>query len=211
MKHSILSENHAKRLDMPLWMLFCFAMFNVWQMGFIFFMGPSLVIDGRTPLPISMDNITLLIITAYILSIIYMLLVPRLVVWAARISTFLALLSVVGLFLPLSAAVLELLIYTQVFCCCFMIGFETFIMTNLFSENSTLKHLTVAYAAALFLIAIVQNDLLPVSFQSFRIMALIMIIMMMVFFMRLPCSKSSIPTYVKKETEYSTPKSFSAV
>ena len=52
MYHSILSENQRKRLDLPLWMLICFSMFNAWQMGFIYFMGPSLVLDGRTPLPI---------------------------------------------------------------------------------------------------------------------------------------------------------------
>ena len=206
MNHAFLSENHTKRLEMPLWMLLCFAMFNVWQMGFIFFMGPSLVIDGRTPLPISMDNITLLIVASYILSIIYMFLVPHLVVWAVRISTSLALLSVIGLFLPLPAAVLEILIYIQVFCCCFMIGFETFIMTNMFSENSTMRHLTVAYSAAVILVAVVQNDLFPVSFPVFRILALIMLIMMMVFFMRLPCSKSSLPTYVKKGDGIQYPK-----
>ena len=39
MNHGILLENQKKRLDQPLWMLICFAMFNFWQMGFIYFVG----------------------------------------------------------------------------------------------------------------------------------------------------------------------------
>ena len=84
MHHSILSANQSKRLDLPLWMLICFSMFNAWQMGFIYFMGPSLVLGGRTPLPIDMDNVTALIAAGYVLAIIYMIALPHLVVWAAR-------------------------------------------------------------------------------------------------------------------------------
>ena len=81
MNHSILSDNQAKRLELPLWMLVCFSMFNAWQMGFIYFMGPSLVLDGRTPLPVDMDNVTMLIAAGYIISIIYMIILPHLVVF----------------------------------------------------------------------------------------------------------------------------------
>jgi len=198
MHHSILSGNQSKRLDLPLWMLICFSMFTAWQMGFIYFMGPSLVLDGRTPLPIDMNNVTALIAAGYVLAIIYMIAVPHLVVWAARISTAVALLSVVGLFFPLSAQMLTLLLYIQTFCCCFMIGFETFTISNLFSERSTVLHLTVAYAVALFIIAVVQNDLFPVSFPMFRLLTMVMLVMMLVFFFRLPAGKDACPRYVKK-------------
>jgi len=198
MHHSILSGNQSKRLDLPLWMLICFSMFTAWQMGFIYFMGPSLVLDGRTPLPIDMNNVTALIAAGYVLAIIYMIAVPHLVVWAARISTAVALLSVVGLFFPLSAQMLTLLLYIQTFCCCFMIGFETFTISNLFSERSTVLHLTVAYAVALFIIAVVQNDLFPVSFPMFRLLTMVMLVMMLVLFFRLPSGKDACPRYVKK-------------
>ena len=144
-----LNENQLRMIStkqkcggLPFWMLICFSMFNAWQMGFIYFMGPSLVLDGRTPLPIDMDNVTALIAASYVLAIIYMIVLPRLVVWAARITTAVALLSVVGLFFPLSAETLTLLLYIQTFCCCFMIGFETFTISNLFSERSTVMHPT---------------------------------------------------------------------
>ena len=114
MNCSLLLENQKKRLQMPLLNLICFAMFSTWQMGFIYFMGPSLTIDGKTPLPIDMDNITTLIALAYVFSILFMIFFPRFVVWAERISAITALVSVVGLFLPLSADILRFLIYLHV-------------------------------------------------------------------------------------------------
>lgn len=205
MRHSILSENQARRLEQPLWMLLCFSMFNVWQMGFIYFMGPSLVLDGRTPLPIDMDNVTLLIALGYVCAIIYMIVLPHFMVWAARITTAVALCSVIGLFLPLSAVALTGLLYVQTFCCCFLIGFETFIISNLFSEHSTIRHLTVAYTAALVLVAVVQNDFLPVSFHAFRLMTLAMVALLLVFFLRLPAGREACPRYVKKGDDLRCP------
>ena len=206
MNHTILSENHKKRLALPVGRLICFAMFNLWQMGFIYFCGPALNIDGRTPLPISMDNITTLIAAGYVLSILWMIFLPRLVIWAARVSTLLALLTVLGLFLPLSDDILRTLIYIHVFSCCFMIGFETFIMVNFFSEESTIMHLTVAYGVALFLIAIVQNDFLPITFPIFRFVTVLAVVLLLLFFLRMPGKPEACPRYVKKEDGLTAPK-----
>lgn len=118
-----------------MWMLICFAMFCFWQMGFIYFVGPMLNIDGRTPLPMDMDNVTILIVLAYVLTIAFMAVIPQHVIWACRITTAVTLVSAIGLFLPLGEDALRLLIYAQVFGCCFMIGFESFIMINYFSEK----------------------------------------------------------------------------
>ena len=90
MNHVILFENQKRRLYFSIGLLICFAMYSAWQMGYIYFMGPSLVIEGKTPLPISMDNITILIALGYVLAIIYMIAVPHLVVWAERISAIFA-------------------------------------------------------------------------------------------------------------------------
>lgn len=199
MNCSLLLENQKKRLQMPLLNLICFAMFNTWQMGFIYFMGPSLTIDGKTPLPIDMDNITTLIALAYVCSILFMIAFPRFVVWAERISAITSLVSVIGLFLPFSADILRFLIYLQAFCCCFMIGFETFIMVNLFSEKCAILHMTVAYALAVFLTAFAQNDFARITYPGFRFVTIIMLLMMLYFFFRLPTGKEAIPTYVKKE------------
>ena len=78
-----------------------------------------------------------------------------------------------------------------------MIGFVTFTISNLFSERSTVLHLTVAYAVALFIVAVAQSDLFPVSFPVFRLLTLVMLVMLLVFF-RLPAGKEACPRYVKK-------------
>ncbi len=206
MNYSILSENQKKRFDQPLWMLLCFAMFSFWQMGFIYFVGPSLTIDGKTPLPIDMDNATTLIAICYVLSILWMIFLPRLVVWTQRIATAIALVSAVGLFLPWPDNTLKALVYIQIFCCCFMIGFETFVMVNYFSERSNIKHMTLAYGVAVLMIALLQNEFIPVGFPSFRIVMVAALVLLLVFFIRMPTGKDIQPRYVKRIDGVTAPK-----
>ena len=206
MTHPILSENQKKRNDQPLWMLVCFAMFCFWQMGFIYFIGPSLTVNGKTPLPIDMDNATSLIAVCYVLSILWMIFLPRAVIWTQRIATAVAIIGAVGLFLPLSDDALRALVYVQIFCCCLMIGFETFIMVNYFSERSNIKHLTVAYAISLFMIAVLQNEFLPVRFSTFRIIMLIALSLLLLFFLRMPAGRAAQPRYVNKNDKLKAPK-----
>ena len=181
-----------------MWMLICFAMFNFWQMGFIYFIGPMLNIDGRTPLPINMDNVTMIIVLGYILAIIFMIAAPQYVLWACRLAAAAALFSALGLFFRFHEDIFRMLIYAQVFCCCFMIGFETFIMVNYFSEKSAITHMTVAYGIAIVLIAIVQNDFIPITFPQFRLLTVIAVSMLLVFFLCMPAGKEPLPRYVKK-------------
>ncbi len=206
MNNSILLENQRKRQDKPLWMLICFAMFPFWQMGFIYFIGPSLTVNGKTPLPIDMDNATTIIAICYILSIIWMIFIPRTVVWTQRIATSIALATSVCLFLPLDDNTLRLLIYIQIFCCCLIIGFEAFIMVNYFSEKSNITHLTLAYGIAVFMIAVLQNEYMPISFPAFRIIMVIALILLLIFFLRMPTSRDVQPRYVKKSDKLTAPK-----
>lgn len=182
MPQFLLSENQKKRLDQPLWMLVCFSMFSFWQMGFIYYVGPSLTIDGKTPLPINMDNATALIAVCYVFSILWMIFLPHLVVWTQRIATGAALATALGLFLPLSEPLLRLIVYIQIFCCCLMIGFETFVMVNYFSERSNIRHLTAAYSVAVSMIAFLQNEFLPISFPVFRFIMVGALVLLMIFF-----------------------------
>lgn len=206
MNHPILLENQKKRSEPPLCMLICFAMFCFWQMGFIYFMGPSLAIDGRTPLPIDMDNVTMMIVAAYVLSIAFMSFLPHCILWLERITAFAALLSVIGLYFHFDGELMRLLIYVQAFCCCFMIGFETFLITNYFTERVAILHLTVAYGIAVLLTAIVQNDFIPLTFSVFRSISAIALVLQLVFFFRLSTKKGSLPRYVKKEYDLVAPK-----
>jgi len=206
MNNRLLLENQRKRLEKPLWELICFAMFAFWQMGFIYFMGPSLTVDGRTPLPVSMDNITLIIAAAYVLCIIFMIFLPRFVIWAERIVLCLALLTVIGLFFPVGEEALLLFIYAHVFFCCFIIGFESFTIINFFTENTAIIHLTLAYGVAVFLIAAVQNDFLPITFPVFRIVTVFAVAAVLFFFVRMPSNSEACQRYVKKSDGLTAPK-----
>ena len=206
MNYSFLLENQQKRKSLPLSHLFCFAMFNFWQMGFIYFMGPALNIDGRTPLPIDMDNLTLLIVSCYVLSILYMIFLPKFVVWAERLCTAAAIVTVLGLFLPLPDAALRGLIYTHVFCCCLMIGFETFLIVNFFSEKSAVYALTAGYGLSVTLIAAVQNDFFPITFPVFRLITVAALLLLLFFTLRLPAAPAACPRYVQKDTSLVAPK-----
>ena len=204
--NTLLSENQNKRIELPVWRLICFAMFNFWQMGFIYFVGPSLTIDGKTPLPINMDNATSLIALCYVLSILWMIFLPHTVVWTQRVATSVALLASLGLFLPLSADMLRLLVYVQIFCCCLMIGFETFLMVNYFSERSNISHLTVAYGVAVLLIALLQNEFATITFSTFRIVMPVALVFLLVFFLRMPTGRQIQPRYVRKTDGLTAPK-----
>lgn len=206
MNNRLLFENQRKRLEKPLWLLICFGMYTFWQMGFIYFIGPSLTIDGRTPLPVSMDNITAIIAVAYVLCIAFMIFLPQLVIWAERIGLLFAMLTAVGLFFPLGEEALLLLIYSHVFFCCFMIGFESFTIINYFTENTAIKHLTFAYGVALLLIAVVQNDFLPITFPVFRIVTVIAVAAVLFFFIKMPANRDACPRYVKKSDGLTAPK-----
>lgn len=72
MDTNILLENQNKRRDIPKRLLICFALYCTWQMGVIYFSGTTLSFDGRTPLPVNVGNVTLLIAGGYILSICFM-------------------------------------------------------------------------------------------------------------------------------------------
>jgi len=204
--YSLLFNNQRKRLEQPWWMLIFFAMFCFWQMGFIYFIGPSLTIDGRTPLPISTDNTTVLIALAYVVSILWMMFLPRTVVWGERVLTIISLTTLLGLFLPLPDDGLRMLIYIHTFSCCVMIGFESFIIINYFTEHSTIKHLTLAYGVALVLITVVQNDFIPLTFSAFRFLLIIALTALLVFFFKMPAGKDACPQYIRKKDNITSPK-----
>lgn len=206
MNDSFLLANQRKRREYSLKHLCCFAMFAFWQMGFIYFMGPALTINGRTPLPIDMDNLTMLMAACYVLSIAYMIFLPQHVVWAERIGTLAAIATVLGLFLPLPDETLKGLIYAHVFFCCTMIGFETFIIVNFFSEKSAIYALTAGYGLALFLIALVQNDFLAITFPVFRVVTVAALGLLLIFTLRLPASPKACPQYVRKGSGLVAPK-----
>lgn len=207
MNHPILIENQKKRIDVPLWRLICFAMFNLWQMGFIYyFLEPSSALDGKIPLPINIDYGTALTVVCYLLGILTMIFLPKIIVWVQRIDTAIALVSAIGFFLPLSEEALRFNIYLQIFCCCLLIGFETFLVVNYFSEKSGIKYLTFAYGVPVLLIAFVQNELIPINFSVFRFVIIAALVLLFIFFLGMPTDNEHLPRYVKKSDGIKSPK-----
>jgi hypothetical protein len=204
--HPILAENENKRLTFRLPLLICFALYCAWQMGVGYFSGDTLSLNGRTPLPFHVDGgiITASIAAGYVLSIVFMLVFPRLVVWAERLTGAMALLSAVALFLPLTNETLAVLYYVQCFCCLFMIGFESAIIINLFSEKTAIKYALVAYIPAQILVAVLHNDFFKIPFSVFRVFTVIALALMLVFFFKLPAK--TWPRYVKKADGIVAPK-----
>jgi DNA-binding CsgD family transcriptional regulator len=171
-------------------------MFAAWQMGMVYFSGQTMSVDGRTPLPVEVGNVTVIIAAGYILSILVMIFIPGITVWTERITAGAALLSVLALYLPLPLETLALALYLQYFCCCFMIGFETALIVGIFKERTALLHLTVAYGVSSSLIAALHNEFIPPSFSVFRLFAAAALVLMLIFFFRLP--GRSWPRNVKK-------------
>ena len=155
-------------------------------MGIMFFSGPALSINNRTPLPVTVDNMTLLIAIGYLLSIAFMIFLPRFIVWAERISTIIALGSALALFFPFPPAYLGVFIYIQAFCCVFMIGFENAIIVYLFSEETAIWYLLVAYPLNEILIAILQNDIIKIPFIVFGGFTIIALLLLLYFSFNLP-------------------------
>ncbi|MDR0876198.1 MAG: helix-turn-helix transcriptional regulator [Clostridiales Family XIII bacterium] len=201
---SILKENEKKRLNLRLPWLICFAMFAAWQMGMVYFSGQTLSVDGRTPLPVNVDDVTSIIVVGYILSILVMVFIPRTVVWMERVTACTALAAALALFLPLSNETLAAALYVQYFCCCLMIGFETGVIVGLFTERTAILHLTVAYGVANALVAILQNDFIKIDFAWFRLFTVIALALMILFFWRLPGNAWTRP--VKKPDGLVAPK-----
>ncbi len=204
MNETLLLENEKKRIEYPLSRLFCFMLFVVWQMGIIYYMGPALTIDGNVPLPISMDNTTMLIVAAYIVCIIWLIILPDKFVLAARASSLVALATAFGLFLPIAPETLALLLYIQVFCCCFMIGFESATIIFLLKEKTAIVHLMLCYPIGYFIIAFMQNEVIALPFSWFRFGIAAMLILLTYFYFRLP--SGSCPRFVKKSDNLIRPK-----
>jgi DNA-binding CsgD family transcriptional regulator len=196
MNHPILVENEKKRLNIRLPLLICFSMFAAWQMGMVYFSGQTMSVDGRTPLPVKVGDVTAIIASGYILSIVVMILLSRFIVWMERLTCAAALLSALALFLPLPPQTLAFVLYVHYFCCCFMIGFETAVMIGLFTENTAILHLTAAYGVSMILVAALHNDFIDVPFSYFRMFTVAACAMQLLFYCKLPGNVW--PAYVKK-------------
>ncbi len=175
-----------ERLDVPLSLLACFALFSAWQMGVIYFSGTALSLFGRTPVPLSILNMTALIAAGYVLSILFLIFFPHRIVEVARASVAAAFVFALTFLLPLPPGLLAVLYYGQCFCCVFIIGVETGVVTYLFNQASALRYIFAGYAVAEILIAVLHNDFVQLPFSVFHSFSLVSILLLGLFFFSLP-------------------------
>jgi DNA-binding NarL/FixJ family response regulator len=204
MSHSILTDNERKRLDMSLPWLLCFALFTAWQVGVFSYSGAALAVAGRLPLGMAGGNLMPLIVAGYLISIGYMLIFPRRIVWAERVLACLALVSAAALYLPLPSLPLILFFLVQLLCCCVMIGFETALMAGLFSDRCVVKHLFATYGIIFIIAAFMQNQFFEVPYGTFKIFNVIALVLQLAFYCKLPAKVW--PEYVRKGTDLVCPR-----
>jgi DNA-binding CsgD family transcriptional regulator len=205
----ILVENEKKRLDIRLPLLICFAMFNAWKMGMVYFSGQAMSVDGLTPLPVDVENLAYLFAAGFICSILIMFFVLRVTVWMERITCSAALVSMLILFLPLSPEALARALYVNFFCCYFMYGFETAVIVGLFSPKTAATHMTVAYGISALFVAALHNEFIDLSFEYFRLFAFAACALQLLFYFKIP--GNSFPRYLKKSDNLVMPKRFFAL
>ena len=206
MENTVLAGNEAKRLNLPLWMLICFAPYVAWQMGVMYFSGEALSIGGRTPLPVDVGNLTALVGLAYFLGVVYIFFFHKYSVITARVLLSIALASSLGLYLPLSPAVLAVLFFIQVFCCVFLIIVFFAIAGNLYTETTAIRDVIVRVILSGSVIAVLHNEIIPLSFDVFLPVTIVCIASALFYCFRMPANTWQ--RYVKKQDKIVMPKRF---
>ena len=155
-------------------------------------------------LPVSVDNMTLLIVAAYVLSAIFITVIARRSVIIARVVIAVTLFSMPLLYLPLPAEWLAGLVYFQAFCCVFLIGYEHVLAINLFTLKSGIMYMLAQALALGTLVAVLQNDWVEIPFPVFNGFSILALTLLMFFFCKMP---SSIwPQYMRKSDSVAKPK-----
>lgn len=208
MNSILLDVNSRRRIRLPVWALMCYSLFTAWQMGIVFFSGDALSLNGRTPLPIVADNMAALIAAAYAASILFLIFLQKRSVAAARIGFSVSLSASLALYLPLSDAAVSALIAVQTFCCVFLIGVCISVAVNLFTPETALYDVFITSVFAQPLIAVLQNDVLPVSYPVFRAFTVAALALLLLFFFSLP--KTEWPAYAKRNARLVKPRRFFA-
>lgn len=206
--HPMLFENENRRLSLTLPWLLCLSMFATWQMGIMLFSGNTLSIGARTPIPFTIDSgvITALVAIGFVLDILFLIFLQRYSVMAAGASVGIALLAALMLYLPLAPQIAAALFYIQAFCCVFLIGVLIATIVNLLTEKTAIKEVIMSLISSGCLIAILHNDVVPVSFRVFHVFTVVALVMLFLFFCQMPTNIW--PDYVKKNTGLVKPKAF---
>ena len=205
-RHPLLAENENKQINVGLSLLLCLSMFATWQMGIMLFSGKTLSIGAKTPIPFALDSnvITALVAAGFIAGILFLIFLQRHSVMAARLSISIALLSALMFYLPLPPHMAVMLFYIQAFCCVFLMGSLIAVIVNLLTEKAAIEEVIISLISSGCLIAVLQNDVIPISFGVFRGFTIVALVMLLLFFAK--CQKTLGRNMRKKPTVLSSQK-----
>ena len=199
----IEKDGQQYKVASPLLLLFS-SSFLVWQMGVLYFSGTTMSLFGRTPIPVTAQGVAPAIAAGYIASILFLCLLPRKAVLAERILLPVALTATAATLLPLPGEVITALFYIEVFVCVFSIGVMGSVAAQHFTPDTTWRDGILCTAAGGALIAVLQSDIVKVSFTVFTLLSVLLIAGITVFFYLIP-AKIEVP-YVKRENGVKTHK-----
>ena len=168
MEDSLLIQNDLKRVHISMPLLFAYAMSDAVQMGILFYSGQTLSLSGKAVLPVLVGNVATLIAAAYIISIAFMYFFPHHTVRYIRCFNVLELCSTLALILPLPDHIFSSVFF--VFCFVFLAQTAqwTALITWIFREETATRFVTLGYGLAMFIAALLQNEVFPVPFSVFR-------------------------------------------
>ena len=203
--NAILAENEKKRLSFGLPWLLLFAMFSVWQAGVFSSAGVLPAVKGRLPPGFGLLNPVPVISAGFIISIVFIIVFPGRIVRTLRMLTALALLSALALFLPFNTTVQSFSLLIQLWCCCVMIGFETALITGLFSDRSAIVYLLAACGIVFIPAAVLQSEFANVPAVLINVFNAAALALQLVFYSKLPAAvwpahvrKSAYPVWPKR-------------
>lgn len=198
----IIRQGKQYRVSSGLLLMFS-APFIVWQMGIIYFSGTTMSLFGRTPIPLTEGDTTLVIAAGYIASIIFLSLFPRMAVWAERLLLPAALAATALMLLPFSPGVITVFFYISAFVCVFSIGTMMSVAAQHFTVDTCWRDGIISMSVGGLLISILQNDLFSVSFTAFTLLSVVLIALLSVLFFIIPARIEA--DFVEKKNRGSLP------
>ena len=205
MKQSLLSSKQNSRINVPVWLLVCFSLFTVWQMGIVFFSSSALSIHGQELSSFTPEVSLIVILSGYILSIIFLIFFQKYQVGVIRVVLFLSLIAAVLLLFSFDEMVLSYLLAIEEFLCVFLIGCTISTIINYFTLECEMNDVIITMVVSGVLIAILYNEKFPIPFEVFNIVTLITQVALLVFYWQLP--KESQQVYLTKKRKVETPAS----
>ena len=172
--------------------------FIVWQMGILYFSGSTMSLFGRTPIPLTDGNTTLVIAAGYLLSALFICLFPRKAVYAERVLLPAALTATVLMLFPFPAQVLTALFYISAFVCVFSIGTTASVAAHHFTLDTAWRDGIISIIIGGVLIAVLQNEIEKIGFTAFTVFSILLIAAQTAFYFIIP-AKISVRYASRKE------------